>query len=306
MPWRDDPDPYRIWLSEVMLQQTQIDTVIPYYNRWLDELPTIQSVAEAEEDFILKLWEGLGYYARARNFHTACKMLFHEGISSVPDDPARFIQLKGVGEYICAAVQSIAFRHAMPVIDGNVRRILSRILELEGLSHMFNEKMKIYLISQIDEIRPGDFNQALMDLARDVCKIKNPLCSECPIQIFCSAYKNNTTAKFPIRKKTTKKPHFDIAVGIIWKGNQLLISKRKPNGLLGGLWEFPGGKMLADETARDCINREVREELNVDVLVNDHVATIRHAYTHFTITMSGYHCQYVSGTPEAIGCADWK
>jgi A/G-specific adenine glycosylase len=306
MPWRGDPDPYHIWLSEVMLQQTQIETVIPYYYRWLENLPSIETTANASEDFILKLWEGLGYYARARNFHDACKTLVSNGDYQVPNTLAEFKQLKGVGDYIGAAVQSIAFNHPIPVIDSNVKRLLSRVLELNGLPDQFKGKMQSYLLSQISDIRPGDFNQAMMDLARLICKPRNPNCPICPVNQYCGAYANNTVNDYPIKKIKKPKPHYDIAVGVIWKGNNLLISKRKSAGLLGGLWEFPGGKIQHNESSEDCVIREIKEELNITVAVVEYISTIQHAYTHFSITMTGYHCRYLDGEPKAIGCADWK
>lgn len=306
MPWRGDPNPYHIWLSEVMLQQTQIDTVIPYYHRWLKNLPSIETTADASEDFVLKLWEGLGYYARARNFHNACKNLISNGISQVPDSPTEFKQLKGVGDYICAAVQSIAYNHPIPVIDSNVKRLFSRILELEGVPDQYTKKIRSHLLNHIPNQRPGDFNQAMMDLARLICKPRNPNCPVCPINQYCGAYVSDSVNCYPIKKIKKPKPHYDIAVGVIWNGNNLLISKRKSTGLLGGLWEFPGGKIQHNESSEDCVIREIKEELNITVAVVEYISTIQHAYSHFSITMRGYHCQYLEGDPEAIGCADWK
>ncbi|MFQ6609656.1 MAG: A/G-specific adenine glycosylase, partial [Fidelibacterota bacterium] len=186
MPWRNETDPYRIWLSEVMLQQTQIQTVKPYYIRWINSLPTVKDTAGASEDQVLKLWEGLGYYARARNFRHACQMVFEKFEGEIPSDPDQFRQLKGVGDYITAAVQSIVFGHPIPVIDGNVRRLTSRLLELSLPPSKHQKEILEFLELHIGDTCPGDFNQAMMDLAREVCKPKKPLCNQCPVSHFCT------------------------------------------------------------------------------------------------------------------------
>ena len=306
MPWRDETDPYRIWLSEVMLQQTQIKTVIPYYHSWLRSLPDIQSAAKAEEDHILKLWEGLGYYGRARNFHSACRSLAERNLFTVPDTPEEFVKLKGVGEYICAAVQSIAFFHAIPAVDSNVKRLMARIRKISWKTASENKDVHAFLRNNISKLRPGDFNQAMMDLARYICKPAKPLCRECPVNQYCAAFKDNCVPLYPARKQKKTKPHYRVAVGIIWQDNRILISKRKRDGLLGGLWEFPGGKLQENETGEICVKREIKEELNVDVIPGNMIAEVRHSYTHFSITLSGYHCKYSWGKPTAAGCDDWK
>ncbi len=306
MPWRGDNDPYRVWLSEIMLQQTQVETVIPYYERWLRRFPNVHSVAEAHEDEVLKLWEGLGYYARARNFHHSCKILVEKHRSQIPGTPEKFRKLKGVGPYICSAVQSIAFGHPMPVIDGNVRRITARLLELDGPPEERSEEISSFLKSNIPVKFPGHFNEALMDLARYVCRVRTPLCERCPVSEFCLAYVNNHVDKYPLKKKKPVRPHQNIAVGVIWNGDKILVSRRPSKGLLGGLWEFPGGKIIPPETPQECVLREVREELGISVQVGDMIARIQHGYTHFSITLKSYHCRYVDGQPEATGCDEWR
>lgn len=306
MPWRNETDPYRIWLSEVMLQQTQIQTVKPYYIRWIKSLPTVKDAAGASEDQVLKLWEGLGYYARARNFRHACQMVFEKFEGEIPSDPDQFRQLKGVGDYITAAVQSIVFGHPIPVIDGNVRRLTSRLLELSLPPSKHQKEILEFLELHIGDTCPGDFNQAMMDLAREVCKPKKPLCNQCPVSHFCTAFIKNTVDQYPVKEKRKKRPHYHVAVGIIWKNDFILVSKRKSNSLLGGLWEFPGGKLQNGESSEECIKREIWEELGIGIEVGDFVKTIRHEYTHFSIMMDSYHCLADKNEPEAIGCADWK
>ena len=305
-PWRGETDPYRIWLSEVMLQQTQTQTVIPYYRRWLDRFPTIKDVAEADEQEVLKMWEGLGYYSRARNFHRACQQLLNQHEGRVPAAVDKFRKLPGVGPYIAAAVSSIAFHQPSVAIDGNVRRVVSRLESNDDPAVKMNNIIDIYLKKHLPDSNPGDFNQALMDLGRSVCTARAPQCTICPVQLWCRSYVDNVVDKYPPKKERRPKPHYNIAVGVIWKCAQILVARRPSQGLLGGLWEFPGGKVLAGETERDAVRREVEEELGILVEVGDRITAIKHVYTHFSITMAAYHCQYRSGEPQALGCSDWR
>ena len=189
MPWRGENDPYKIWLSEIMLQQTQVTTVRGYYLRWLKKFPTIRDVANADLDQLLKMWEGLGYYSRVRNFHKACKTL-KENKYQVPNDIKEFQSLSGVGPYIASAVQSIAFSMPTSVIDGNVNRVVSRFFSFSIPPEKNRMRILEFMDQIIDKRRPGDFNQAIMDLGRFICKPRTPKCEKCPISIFCNAYKN--------------------------------------------------------------------------------------------------------------------
>ena len=306
MPWRGETDVYKIWLSEVMLQQTQVKTVKPYYKRWLNKLPNTQSVADASEDEVLKLWEGLGYYARVRNFKSACEWIQKENKGKMPASSDAFRKLKGVGDYIHAAVRSIAFNEVVPVIDGNVKRVVARLIELDSPSSKSLHIIKQFLTNVICQKAPGDFNQAIMDLGSTICKPRNPKCSDCNISNFCKSYENNTVDNYPVSEKKRTIPHHKIAVGLIWKENKILISKRHSNVMLGGLWEFPGGKIKESESAKNCVQREIKEELGVHVSVLEKINTVKHAYTHFTIELTAYHCQYESGEPATLDCADFK
>jgi len=289
-----------------MLQQTKVNTVIPYYNRWLVEFPSIEAVAKANTDSVLKMWEGLGYYARARNFHSACIIIMNKFCGRVPENYQDFISLPGVGPYVAGAVMSIAYNVTIPAIDSNAYRVVSRIksicLPFNGCKHEIAE----FLSGHIPSDRPGDFNQALMDFGREICTFKNPLCGSCPIQENCSSVINNAVSKYPFRAKQVKKPHYRVAVGIVWHKNKILISRRKESGLLGGLWEFPGGKVKKGESAENCIIREINEELGVDVMPVSFLKQIKHVYSHFSITLDAFRCNYVAGDPSPIGCSDWK
>ena len=305
-PWRQTNDPYKIWLSEIMLQQTQVKTVIPYYNRWVAVFPNIKSVAVANTDSLLKMWEGLGYYARVRNFHSACKIIINKYSGEVPDSTKLLLTLPGVGPYIAGAIMSIAFNGPIPAIDSNALRVVSRLNTISGSLLVCKKRITRELSDIICNLRPGDFNQAIMDLGREICTSKNPSCNACPLEDNCSAAVNNNVDKYPAMRRSNNKPHYRVAAGIIWKNNKILVSKRKESGLLGGLWEFPGGKIKDGETAVKCIIREVQEELGVCVRPATFIKQIKHAYSHFSITLDAYHCDFINGIPQALGCEDWR
>ena len=305
-PWRSTKNPYRVWLSETMLQQTQVETAIPYYNSWLNDLPNVNAVASRDLNYILKKWEGLGYYARARNFHSACKYIVNRFGGRIPNNYRTFLSLPGVGPYIAGAVMSIAYNLPLPAVDVNAYRVVSRIKHIRLPFNKCNNKILGFLADHISPDRPGDFNQAVMDLGREICTLNNPTCSMCPILKYCAAFINNDVDKYPLRIKYTKKPHYRIAVGVIWKTNKILLARRLENGLLGGLWEFPGGKIKSGEDAIKCIVREVNEKLGIRVQPVRFLKQIKHAYSHFSITLDAYHCDYKDGAPSAIGYSDWK
>ena len=305
-PWRNTNDPYSIWISEVMLQQTRVSTVLPYYQRWLSILPDIRSVSKSNIDFILKLWEGLGYYTRARNFFSACGIIITKHDGEIPNDPLEFSKLPGVGPYICAAVMSIAFNIPVPTIDVNAVRVVSRLNSIDTPYPQSKKRILAFLAGLIDKNNPGIFNQAIMDLGREICTSRGPSCNICPVQNHCAAYVNNTVDKYPVKVKKSSRPHYYVAVGLIWKNNKILISKRKESGMLGGLWEFPGGRLGCEENAPSCIVREAMETLNVLVDPLVCVKQIKHSYSHFTITLDAYRCVLVGGQPRALSYDDFR
>ncbi len=291
-----------------MLQQTQVTTAIPYYFRFLDRFPTIKVLACADLGLVLKTWEGLGYYARARNFHKAANIVTHQLNGVVPKDIDGFKVLPGVGDYIGAAVQSIAFNHPFAVVDGNVKRVLARVYCINhpvnaSTSHKF---FQTYADDLLDCNIPGQFNQAMMELGALICTPKKPKCEQCPVSQFCIANKGHQVDRYPKRLKTKKVPTYHIAAGIACKKGKLLITRRKLNGLLGGLWEFPGGKLEKGEDAKSACVREMKEETNLTVETTDHLTTIRHAYTHFKIIMDIYYCNVISGRVRLNGPINFK
>lgn len=299
MPWRDAPLPYFIWVSEMMLQQTQVDTVIPYFHRFVERFPTVVELASADQQEVLKLWEGLGYYSRARNFHKAAQLLVSDYNGELPTSYEELQKLPGIGPYCGAAIASIAFQKPIPVVDGNVLRVFARFWGIEEDIRQTKVRLEIFnrLMPFIEQEKPADFNQGIMELGALICKPQKPLCETCPISSVCYAFKNNRVLDFPFKSKSAKVSHYEIGVGVIWRGDQLLIARRKVDQMLGGLWEFPGGKRQADETLEATTYREVLEETGLDVKVGAPYPVVKHAYTHFKITMTAFHCTYISGEP---------
>jgi A/G-specific adenine glycosylase len=308
LPWRKTSDPYAIWVSEVMLQQTQVATVVPYYRGFLERFPDLNHLARADLQEVLKAWEGMGYYARARNLHKAAKLTSDEHEGLIPRNRQDFQKLPGVGDYIAAAVLSIAFNKPHPVVDGNVKRVLSRMLVMgEPVNQSAsNRKYQKAAADLLDNREPGNFNQAIMELGALICKPRGPLCQACPVQKWCLAYQTDRISAFPRKIKKKATPRYQIAVGVVFKNGRVLITRRKPEGLLGGLWEFPGGKINKDESAEEACIREIEEEVNLAVNVDSHLCRVRHAYTHFKIQMEVFCCTYVSGRVKLNGPVDHR
>ncbi len=301
LPWRHTADPYCIWVAEVMLVQTQVDTAIPYYIRFLERFPDVRSLATASLDQVLKSWEGLGYYARARNLHKAAAIVVEKHGGRLPADAEALRALPGVGPYIAAAIGSIAFGQSALALDGNIRRVLSRLHDLPDPTPAPLLEHGGPLVAE----RPGDVNQALMDLGAGVCTPRSPRCSDCPLASLCKARARGTVAERPGRRPAKRRPHYDIAVGVVWRDDEILIAKRMPDGLLGGLWEFPGGKVEPGEAPEAAVVREVAEELDIEVETGDKIAAIDHAYSHFEITLHAFRCRYRTGTPKPLGCQEY-
>ena len=308
LPWRESDDPYRIWISEVMLQQTQVQTVLPYYQKFLFHFPDVKHLANADLQKVLKVWEGLGYYARARNMHRAAKILFEQYAGKLPENWTLIRALPGVGDYIAAAILSMAFNQPYAVVDGNVKRVLSRLHEIAAPINK-SSSYKIFKDAAEDLLdcrRPGIFNQAMMELGAIICKPGKPKCNDCPVDSLCHANQTGNVDEFPRRIKTPKTPLHHIAVGVVYKNNHMLITRRKFEGLLGGLWEFPGGKVGKHETPESACVREIKEEVNLSVAVTGHIAQVKHAYTHFKILMDVFSCRYVSGDVMLNGPIDFR
>ncbi|MFQ5795942.1 MAG: A/G-specific adenine glycosylase [Candidatus Bipolaricaulia bacterium] len=310
LPWRRTQDPYQIWVSETMLQQTQVETVRPYYQRFIERFPTVEVLADASLEEVLKVWEGLGYYARARNLHRAAKIIVERYGRQVPDSRTELLKLPGIGRYTAGAILSIAFGKDEAIVDGNVRRVLCRLFAIDRPVTEAGTQRQLWTLAKtlLPRGQGREFNQALMELGATVCIPKHPRCLICPVAELCEANRLGLQAELPINTPKRDRPHYDIAVGIIWHDEKVLIAKRPENGLLGGLWEFPGGKRQPDESLDRCLVREVKEELDIEVSVSQPqpFIVVKHGYTHFHVTLHVFHCTYQQGTPQPLGCDDWR
>lgn len=303
LPWRQTRDPYAIWISEIMLQQTQVKTVIPYYQRWLAAFPTVQDLANAEQQQVLKLWQGLGYYARARNLHRAAQEIVQTHVGKFPTELADVLKLPGIGRTTAGGILSAAFNQPVAILDGNVKRVLARITALTVPPNRAIALLWQLSETLLDPEQPRDFNQALMDLGATVCTPRQPNCDLCPWRSSCQAYNQGIQSQLPMSETRSPLPHKVIGVAVIWNHHgQVLIDRRRQEGLLGGLWEFPGGKVEPGETIAACIRREIQEELGIDIAVGEPLITIDHTYSHFRVTLNVHHCQHLSGEPQPLEC----
>ena len=307
LPWRSFPTPYRVWVSEIMLQQTRVETVLPYFERFLNHFPNLETLALASQEEVLRLWEGLGYYSRARNLHKAAQVILSERAGQIPSTMLDLEALPGIGHYTAAAIASIAFGVPAAAVDGNVKRIYSRILALQealGTSG-FEKAVEDHAQTVLSPDRPGDFNQALMDLGSNLCLPRQPLCLACPVQSYCLAFRQGVQNKLPIRNKKSPLPHYEVCAAVIQFGGKVLLSQREQKGLLAGLWEFPGGKLEQEDTSlEDCLKREVMQKTGMEITVAEKIGVFEHAYTHFKITVHAWQALLLStptiGLPENL------
>jgi A/G-specific adenine glycosylase len=278
-----------------MLQQTRVTTVIPYFERWMAALPTIGALAAAQVGRVLQLWEGLGYYSRARNLHRAALEVMERLGGRIPSDAERFRSLPGVGDYTAAAVLSIAFGVPLAVVDGNVRRVLCRLAGLEADPRRSAAASALEDLAQalLPEETPAEHNQALMELGARLCTPRSPDCQACPLADPCKARASGHPERFPLRPPRRSVPHYDVAVGIVLRRGRVFIDQRPYGGLLGGLWEFPGGKVETGEGPVEALARELREEFGMTAEVLETLAPVGHAYTHLKVTLHPYLCRLV-------------
>ncbi|MFZ2488756.1 MAG: A/G-specific adenine glycosylase [Anaerolineae bacterium] len=315
LPWRTSTrDPYVVWISEIMLQQTQVATVIPYLARWLARFPTVQALAAASLDDVLKQWEGLGYYSRARNIHKAARLIVEQHNGHLPTQRSALLALPGIGRYTAGALLSIAFGQRAAALDGNIKRVLARVYDVDGVLGQGTTEARLWqlaeaLVAVAEPAQAGPINEALMDLGATVCLPQAPRCLMCPLYELCLARQRGTQEERPVRAPRKPLPHLDVSAAVLRRPGhpeQFLIAQRPLEGMLGGLWEFPGGKQQPGETLPECLRREMMEELAVEVAVGQHLVSIKHAYTHFRITLHAFECSLLAGEPQAIGVAAWR
>jgi len=286
-----------------MLQQTRVSTAVPYYRGFLARFPDIAVLATASLDEVLKAWEGLGYYARARNLHRAAKTLVKDHAGQLP----------GVGPYTAAAITSISFGRDEPVLDGNVTRVLCRVFSFaeDPTKATGHNRLQALARTLIPTGEASRFNQALMDLGALQCTPRTPSCETCPLKDDCLAHREGRETTLPVRRKRKRLPHYDIATGLVWDRlrypqARLLIAKRKTDDMLGGLWEFPGGHREPGETLEECLSRELWEELRIVVVDLKPFVTVNHAHSHFRVTLHVFHCVLSDGKPQAIDVEEWR
>ncbi len=290
--------PFRIWVAEVMLQQTQLAVMRPYWERWMLAFPDVVALAEASQHQVLLQWQGLGYYSRARRLHRSAGLLAAHGW---PSDLEGWQALPGIGRSTAGSILSSAFDRPFPILDGNVRRVLARLLAWpqppqRALAFFWRCSQEL-----LDPLRPRAFNQALMDLGATVCTPRQPRCGACPWQSHCAAYAAGDPTRFPVKDTPTPLPFQVIGVGVVLDGTgRVLIDQRLEEGLLGGLWEFPGGKQESGESIHDTIHRELREELAIEVEVGEELIRLEHAYSHKRLRFIVHLCRWLEGEPQPL------
>ena len=300
--------PYGIWIAEVMLQQTQLKVVIPYWKKWMKVFPTLSCLAEADLENLLMIWQGLGYYSRAKRIHQSSKILVEfvgknrdQDPDSWPNQIDKWMSLPGIGRSTAGSIISSAFDLATPILDGNVKRILSRLLAIERKSIKDERKLWEFSSLLIERLSPRDFNQALMDLGAIICTPKKPSCSSCPLQNFCVAYTKYDPEDFPKKEMTKIKPLQEIGIGLVFnQKGELLIDQRLESSSMGGMWEFPGGKKIPNESIEKTIERELKEELGIVVNVREKLLSFEHAYTHKKLYFTVHICAWISGQPKPL------
>jgi A/G-specific adenine glycosylase len=300
LPWRRTRNPYRVWVAEIMLQQTQVGTVIPYYRRWLRRFPSVRALAAAPQSEVLALWEGLGYYSRARNLHRAARQVTSEHGGRLPRTRDGLRALPGIGPYTAAAIASIAFGEDAAVLDGNVRRVLARVFDFREDVRSPSGERKLWALAErlVPRGQAGDYNQALMDLGATVCTPRAPACGVCPLRGMCRARRLGVQLERPVARQRAPVPHRALAAGIVRRKGRVLIVQRPAEGLLGGLWAFPAGERKGRASLADSLYRAVRAELGMEIRIGPRAQILSHAFTHFRVTQHVFECRWLRPTPR--------
>jgi len=315
LPWRGHAQrsAYAVWVSEIMLQQTRVETVIPYFEKWMRLFPDVQTLAKASEHDVLNAWEGLGYYSRARNLHKAAKIVDEQYNGEIPRDLSELRKLPGIGRYTLGAIASIAFGMDVSALDGNIKRVYARIFDIDQpVDSPAGEKILWGLADEhLLKGHAGDYNQALMDLGAMICVPKNPRCLICPVMKLCKARQNGTQDQRPVMKPKKEVPHYIHAAGVIIERKKVLLAQRPSQGLLGGMWEFPNGRVEGDPAKglsralkmeyrlRLRVIRKPRAERMDSVLLSrspsaEPLGIVQHGYTHFKVTVHVFPCELIS------------
>ncbi|MFM1918624.1 MAG: hypothetical protein RLZZ303_258 [Candidatus Hydrogenedentota bacterium] len=307
LPWRRTRDPYRIWISEIILQQTRVDQGLPYYERFVEAFPDVAALAAAPLDRVIKLWEGLGYYTRARNLHLAAQRVVAEHAGQLPQRAELLQLLPGVGRYTAAAIASIAFGERVAVVDGNVKRVLARLYNIEECIDDTATDRRLWELANalVPRKAPGDFNQAMMELGARVCVPRRPDCESCPVAAHCAALREGVEAERPVRKAKAAPKQKELAAAAVRRGEAYLLLRRPDDGLLGGLWEFPAFEMTQARAPGAFLEERCQRELGLAIKVGGLLGAVKHAYTHFKVSATLYACRHVSGEPAPEAHVEW-
>lgn len=292
-----------------MLQQTRVDTVVGAYEGWMRRFPSVRVLAEASPEEVLKAWEGLGYYARARNAHRAARLLVRERGGRFPRSLAGLRGLPGVGAYTAAAVGSLAMGLDAAVVDGNVTRVLTRLYGYGENVERASARARVAAWAEAN-LAPGlagEINEATMELGALVCVPRAPRCGECPLREVCAAARTGDPERYPVKPRKAPVPHIEVGAGVVVnRAGSILVARRPDHAMLGGLWEFPGGRREAGETLPECVVRELKEELRIAVRVGPLLAVVPHAFSHFTMDLHAYWARIERGRPRAVGCTAYR
>jgi A/G-specific adenine glycosylase len=295
LPWRKTTDPYAIWVSEIMLQQTQVITVIPYYQKFLKAFPTVHHLARANLSNVLKVWEGLGYYSRARNLRRASQIVSDRFRGIIPNDLKDLVSLPGIGRSTAGGILSFAFHKDAPILDGNAKRVISRLFAVSHNPARGKTEDLLWKLSEalVPEGLSNPFNQALMDLGSILCTVKEPDCASCPLRNACKAKASGKPERYPSKKIRKTIPRVESVSAVIKRDGRVLLRQRPPSGLLGGLWEFPNWKIKEKQTLGLGLRlrNHIKKDTGITTDVKKLIGTFRQTFSHFKLTLHVYHCQ---------------
>jgi A/G-specific adenine glycosylase len=316
LPWRRTRDPYGVWVSEVMLQQTQVATVVPFYERFMARFPTVEALAAAPTDEVLRHWAGLGYYSRVRHLQQGVREVVARHGGQVPDRVEELLRLPGVGRYTAGAIASIAYGRRAPILDGNLIRVLTRLYGLRGDPKKAPLHGTLWRLAEelIPEGAAGDFNQALMEFGATLCTPTSPRCDVCPVDRHCEARRLGIQESLPETPRAEPPTPLRMAAAVIWRGAALLLVKRPGRGEAkegerdwwAGMWQLPSGEVQPEETTAAAAARLARETVGLEVTAGEIAGVVRHGVTRYRITLEGRHCLPRAGEPRALACADWR
>lgn len=297
LPWRRERDPYRVWLSEILLQQTRVETVLPYYRRFIQAFPTLQSLANAPLERVLNLWQGLGYYRRGKNLHAAARAIVTDHRGRFPSTAAELQQLPGVGRYTAGAVVSIAFGEPAPAVDGNVKRVLARLEAIADDIGATATQKRLWQVAErlVPQEQPGDFNQALMELGARICLPRNPRCNDCPLAPACQARITDRTDELPVRNKRPPPARVVASAAVVSKNGRYLVVRRPPSGLLANLWGFPSFEGDAQPPRERRLVSLVEQTYGIETAITARLGPITHQFTHRHLTLDAYRLRWVAG-----------